>query len=175
MENLKTIGIAGLVAAVIAIGTIGLTRDEVVQSEQPVFGALSSPDIVSPYFSFGGVREWAASVELRQASTSLCAIQSPAATTTLTSASLRVDFATTTAQQLEIGKATTAFATTTRLAIVSIAANASTHLVATTSATALQDGIVAPYSWINAQITAGVGGAAGNVPTGRCNVVFREI
>ncbi len=168
---------AVLAAAIIALGGYTFTHQSNPSPDSPRVGALSSPDISSPYLSFGGVRQWAATESFVQATTSLCAIQAPAATTTLEAATARIDFSTTSVAVIEIGNATNAFATTTLLARFNMGASATNlNLVATTTATALVDRIVPPNSWINVKMgTTNLGGAAGNIPTGRCNVVFREI
>src|SRR3990167_1048450 len=58
----------------------------------PIFGAIASPDIQSPYLNIGGVRKWyARSDSFIQASTTLCSIESPRATSTLTHASIWVN------------------------------------------------------------------------------------
>lgn len=170
------IGVLSIVGVVLA--GVALTHPLAVQTPAPVkVGALAGPDLASLYFSFGGVREWAGSAGFYTASTSLCAIQSPAATTTLVAATVRIDTSTTTASIVEIGKALTAFATTTRLALLTVGANAvNLNLVATTTVTTLTDGVVPPNSWINTMVgfTTGTASAA-TALTGKCSAVFREI
>lgn len=143
-------------------------------------GALSSPDIASPYLSFGGVRFWAATQSPTAASSTVCSIQSPAATTTLEAATVRIDSSAAYLVQYELGKATTNYATTSRLALFDIAANAQAAIIATTTTsggvalTNVTDNIIAPNSFINLRISTSTASAA-FAPTGRCSAVFREI
>lgn len=165
--------VAGIAAVVSLLVSLFLLKpvEKVVN-----VGALSSPDFASPYFSFGGVRSWAGSESLQSGTTTLCAIQAPAATTTLAAASVRIDFASTSAAYIELGNATTAFATTTSLGKTTVLANAQGAMAATSSVTALlPDGVVPPNSWINVKASFATAASAATVPQGRCNVVFREI
>lgn len=179
MNSTKNIVIAGLVAALLT-GAIFVVMNPAQDGRdgangQNGLGALSSPDVSSPYFSFGGVREWATSAEFKSASTT-CAVQSPAATTTLVSATARFDSIPDAASTWELGNATTAYATTTSLGKFALGSGAKGDLIATTSVTALTDGRVAPSTYINLKIaTTTAGTYSGWTPVGRCNVVFREI
>ena len=138
-----------------------------------IFGAVASPDIASPYLSFGGVRTWAAGVTVNQAASStLCAILSPSATTTLVAATLGINNELGT-NEFQIGRGATWGATTTLLASGSVAASTWLSLVATTSTTALTDGVVLPYSYINFKVATGTPGIM--TYNGKCSVVFREI
>lgn len=113
---------------------------------------------------------------MRTATTTVCSIAGPKnATSTLAFASAHFEVASSSALLIEMGKATTPFATTTLLARLSNAAGAKATVIATTSATALTDGIVAPNSYINVMI-AGVGGATAlTVPSGFCQATFNVI
>src|SRR3990167_7876852 len=144
-------------------------------------GALSSPDIPYPYFSFGGVREWANKGTLNQASTTLCSILSPVSTSTLVSANIKITTGTTSAIALEIGKGTLT-ATTTRLAYQVLGSNAQVTLTAVTATTTGASGVVfttepdyvfAPSTYINFKY----GGTLGSLNTlvGTCQSKFEEI
>lgn len=140
--------------------------------KQAVLGSVSSPDIQSPYFSFGGVRRWGARTEtLNSATTTVCALQAPAATSTLEFASIRFSVSSTTASTVTIAKATTPYATTTLLASGSVAANAQATLVASTTNSVVVDGIgvFAP----NTYLVVGMAGGAGTFsPTGVCQATW---
>lgn len=169
--DIKNAVIGGLVGLAALFGGLFLLTPEPPTPAPPQLGALSSPDIASPYLSFGGVREWAYTTSMTNASTT-CAIQSPAATSTLVAATFYVTVAPTTTPQFEIGNATTAFATTTSLAKHHFSANTFRSVIATTSVTALTDGIVPPSTYVNVK----QGGGGGSfVPTGVCKAVFREV
>lgn len=57
----------------------------VVERTKESFGALSGPDISSPYLQWGGVHEYRASMDMAATSSIPCSLQSPAATSTLLS------------------------------------------------------------------------------------------
>lgn len=142
------------VIAIVAIAALsghytGGTR--VIENKNP--GALTGPDISSPYLSVGGVREEYRHQTLATATTTPCAIQSPAATSTLNYAALRIDTATSTATTWTLAKATSAYATTTKLAGFSLGSgafgtmNAST--TPSTSTTIIDDtNVIAPNTYL---------------------------
>lgn len=134
-----------------------------VNVPQQKLGSVSSPDIQSPYFSYGDVRFWAGSTNnLAQATTTVCAIQAPASTSTLQYGSIRFSVGSTTASLVTFAKAATAFATTTSLGQFTVAANAQgTAFASTTLGTA----IFAPNEWFVVGMQGGVGTFS---PTGRC-------
>ncbi len=109
------------------------------------------------------------------ATTTPCAIQSPAATTSVAFATGAVGanftVSSTTASVLTVATSTTAFATTSAVAIQSIAANAQITVVSTT--TPANGGIVLPpRSWL----VFGLSGGAGTFsPTGSCTASFKGL
>lgn len=136
-------------------------------------GSVSSPDVTSPYLSFGGVRSWAYSPDFRTATSTLCSIQSPAATTTLVS--FTANFATAAvsyANDYQAGNAATSQATTTNLGKITVAANGLGTLVATS--TSLTDNIIPPLTFVNLRVSTTTASSS-YAPTGKCNVVFREV
>ena len=168
-----------LITAGISLGVVLLTLtlmpQKVINSVQ-TFRAVSSPDIQSPYFSVGGVRTWAARSEnLISATTTVCAIQSPTATSTLTRASLRLSVGSTTASTVVIAKSATAFATTTAIGGGALAANAQGTFSATTTPATLTslDGVMtfAPSQWVVFGMTGGIGTFS---PTGACSATWVE-
>ena len=133
------------------------------------FGGLASPDIPYNWFSFGGVRSWAGSQPMVNASTT-CSIQSPVATSTLVSATFITTTAPTTTPIFEIGNSTSPNATTTLLARWTFTANQNQSVVATS--TSLTDTIINPSTYVNVK----QGGGGGSfVPGGTCKAVFREV
>lgn len=169
MDALKHILISVIVAGAIIGGVFYFGPAEAPAQN---VGAIAGPDIISPYFSFGGVRHWAANAEMRNASTT-CAIQSPTSTSTLVAATFQVVVAPTTTPQFEIGVGTTAYATTTQLALWTFTANTRKSIAATSSVlTNFPEGIISPNTWVNVK----QGGGGGSfVPTGTCTAVFREL
>jgi len=154
--------------------------------QQPQFGALSSPDISSPFLSFGGVRRWAVGgIALNQASTTLCSLVSPVSTSTLVSASVQINTGTTTAIQLEMAKSTLMDATTTRISLASLASGNRMTLTAFVASTtgaygALaqqhtadeQDLVFAPSTRLNVKYGGGKGSL--NVLVGTCNATWEQ-
>lgn len=170
---------AGIALGVVVVwGTLFAPVQKVI-NQTTQLGAVSSPDMASPYFSFGGVRRWATSAGFTPASQTLCAMHAPAATSTIISASVRFDTTIATgASSYELGWGATSGATTTVLARTLMASGRQTkELVATTSISGtpvLTDNVVAPSTWINFNIASGTPSAS-FAPTGRCEAVFQEI
>lgn len=110
---------------------------------------------------------------LSQATTTICALQAPAATSTLEAASLSLTIGTTTASTITFAKAATAFATTTQLYTynVSAGAQAAISLPATTTQANMDKYVFAP----NTYFVVGMQGSAGTFsPTGVCSAVWRS-
>jgi len=176
--NGKYLIIAALVAGFLTSSLFWFTRPSVdvnaivaeVKSQVNKFGAVASPDIPSPYLQWGGVYVWSQSTTaLNTASTTICALQSPAATSTLLLASVKLDVSSTSASTLTLAKATTAFATTTLLAEnLSVAANNQATLV---SSSTLVSGtrVFGPNNWVVASMSGGAGTFS---PTGKCQATW---
>lgn len=104
--------------------------------------------------------------------TTICAIQSPAATTTLRNFVATFTIASTSAQTITMAKAANAFATTTNLTgNVAIAASGQATVVASTT---IPIAIIAPSQWLVVGQAGGAGGASLNVPIGTCQAVFQS-
>jgi hypothetical protein len=164
------VGVVAVVASVFLGGTDTVREIQKVV-EKPSLGAVSSPDIMSPYFSFGGVKLWAAKQEMMQATTTICAMQSPNATSTLWSATVAFETSSSTASKVTLAKATTAFATTTAVGDqINIAANAQTFIVASSSITA-NNSVFAPATWLVVGMQGGVGTMS---PVGTCEAIWQD-
>ncbi len=177
MNKNKIIGIVAAIGAILLVMMIMTkpTGAPVSTDSQPapapgpaVGGAV--PDSPFPYFSFGGVRRWAYRTDnFNQATTTVCAIQSPAATSTLASAEIRFDVSSSTATTVTVAKSATAFATTTLLGgQISIGAGNQSTIVA--SSTASQ--IFAPSQWLVVGMQGGIGTFS---PSGLCEATFIQI
>lgn len=164
----------------IVIGVLGVSMAlfaylGVLTPETPKVGALASPNIPSPYLTWGGVAHWAgSSTSLIQATTTVCAIQSPAATSTLNAAYAAFSISSTTASTVTIAKASTAFATTTVLEREPVAANAQADIMvaANYSNLATSTLIFAPNTWVVVGMEGGTGTFS---PTGNCGAEWRQI
>lgn len=143
--------------------------------EKPVLpaGAASSPDMPFQYLKWGagfGIRLWPTANPLTVATTTVCAIQSPAATSTMLSGGVRMTTSSTTASTVTLAKATTAFATTTLIGSqVAVAANAQTMITASTTSDNIR--IFGPSEWFVVGMQGGVGSFS---PVGTCHATFEE-
>ncbi len=174
-QILSILMVIGLIVAGCGFFIAKITNHVPVPTQNQIqsYGS-ASPDIPSPYFSYGDLRHWATKTTMYQGTTTLCAMQSPAATTTLRSATANFTFSATYANDYQLANATSAFATTTNLGKITIAANALGTLVATTTVTALTDGIVAPNTWINLKVSTSTASTT-FAPIGTCAATFIEV
>ena len=144
-----------------------------------VLGSVASPDIMSKWFSFGGVRQWAGKLEaLATASSTVCAIQGPAATSTLGHGSVRFTLASTSAISVDLAKGTTQYATTTKIgSTYGIAASAQATIVASSTGSVAGNGtIFAPNDWFVVRFNEySNSSGAGNAPTGVCEAQWTII
>lgn len=194
-KNTKYIG-AGLIALLI-LGIIWAINNRpgpttvitTPDGQTHVVGAVASPDIPSPYLTFGGVTRWAGGESLIQATSTVCAIQAPAATSSLVMATVNFSVASTAATTITLAKATTAFATTTDLGTRDLAAGAQvTFTITATTTTGASVGDIddtattfAPNTWFNVGLKGGTQGAnsaanlVGLVPTGSCKATWQSV
>lgn len=179
-KNLSII-LAGIA---LVLSLFGAFRPAQVQEiiKEITAGAVSSPDIISPYFSVGGARYWSANQTMQQATTTVCAIQSPAATSTLVAGTVSFTVSSTSASTVTVARQTQAFSTTTRdfnnalIRTQSIAANArGSFQAATTSLTALTEAqanvVFGPSQWLLVTMAGGIGTFS---PTGQCTALFQQ-
>lgn len=117
---------------------------------------------------------------LSQATTTVCSIQSPAATSTLVYAGIQMNVSSSSAEILDIAQATTAYASTTKIGTTyNVAAGAQATVVASTSPAAGAATLFAPNTFLNFKTQGGTTGeaasaaaSAGYVPTGACSFEF---
>lgn len=159
------------VTILLIIGVLGFAVGRMtvpVSKPAQVAGALAGPDIISPYFSVGNVRQWyAQTVNLTQASTTVCTLQSPNATSTLEEASIYESVSSTTASDIDLGMSSNPTATTTILGSANVAANGQVNIaVASTT-------IFAPNTYLVVNQKAAAGLIAN--PTGQCMASWTQI
>lgn len=158
------IAVLALVVAIVAISRPAQISQKTIQS-----GAVASPDIISPYFSFGGLKHWAGRTDsMTQATTTVCAIQSPAATSTLAWASVLFKVSSTTASIVTLATSTSPYATTTLLIANNIGANAQGYVNFHGSSA----NVLAPNTWVVVGMQGGTGTFS---PTGTCQVEFMAL
>lgn len=170
-------GVVGIVAVIASVFLGGTeTVREITHEVQKVnTGAVSSPDIMSPYVSVGGQRMWRQKADLQTGTTTVCAIQAPAGTSSLRFWSISETVSSTTATIITIAKANTAFATTTTLGVpIAVAANAQAMIVGSTTAAQQTAGadVFAPNTWL---VFGQQGGAGTLSPVGQCTAHFEQI
>src|SRR3990167_6033789 len=127
--NNKNLAVTGLAVLAVIFGVsylkvttvtnvVNVPEQQISQQNEPQYGAFPGPDVNSPYLAVNGVETYYYSSRLNQASTTICSFKTPAATSTLQNASVKITTGTTTAIALELGKSTLFDATTTRISYV---------------------------------------------------------
>ena|SRR3990167_9908109 len=170
-----------LVVAVAGIGAYTLTRTEV---QSPPLGSASSPSVIGGIMEVEGVQTLYKSSGLNNASTTICSLKSPAATSTLVAGSVKITTGTTTAIVLELAKSTLYDATTTRISYAAVGSLAQITLNAFVASTTGAYGslaqqhtadetdlIFAPNTYLNAKY-GGVALGTTNVLKGSCKAEF---
>lgn len=171
MTSIPTSVLTSIVAVLGAVAVFIGATNITVSPTDTVFGAISGPDISSPYLTVNGVQNFYNRRGFTTSTTTPCAIKAPMATSSLESASVQFRTASTTASVVTVAKATTQYATTTRIGTAyAIAANAQASIVgSTTPATGI---VFAPGEWLVVGMAGGVGSFS---PVGTCQAVFQVL
>lgn len=180
--NIKNISIGLVVLVVLALGVTFPKGNSVVQ--QIVGGAGGAgPDSGADSYSYAGVRTELVGGRkgLITATTTPCTFKTPSATSTLLNATLTVTQGTTTDTTIwTLAKATTPFATTTKLGAWSLTGGLKGSMVASTTPAGASPTVDDSYL-VFAPNTYLVWGIAGTVPadtsklTGFCQAEFRTL
>ena len=160
-----------VVGAVLVLGLLVFAKPQ-----SPPLGSVTGPDSSFECETHNGLQSCFAYSKMRQATTTVCALKSPSATSTIVGfadggigATFKVS--STTASVLTVATSTTAFATTSMLLRQPIAANAQLSVVSTT--TPANGGIVLPP---NTYLVFGMEGGVGTFsPVGTCSAAFRVL
>lgn len=174
MNNKLLTGVAILLTALLTAGLVmSLAKPIVVERVVERLGAFPGPEITSPFLSVNGVEIFNSSQKLNQATTSICSLKSPSATSTLVHGSVKWTTGTTTQIAMELGKSVGSAATTTSLGYnIILSTRQGTMLASTTPAAfALSTDLDPPNVFApNNYFVAKIGGAAGdlNVLVGSC-------
>lgn len=168
MDIIKLAGVAIVTAIIVLVGGAWLNK-----SDAPL-GAVASPLLISNYFGYGGMVEFRAKTDaLNSASTTVCSLQSPAATSTLKDAAIRLSVSSTTASVVAFSKGT-GFSSSTLFQSYSVSANAqaTVSLLATTTTAGADNLTFAPNTYFNVTMSGGVGTFS---PTGTCQATWQAI
>ena len=137
-----------------------------------VVGAVSSPDIMAPYFSYGGVRHWGYSMPFTDATSTICRFQSPAATSSLEFVSIDITTATSTASFIEVGQSANQNATTTRIQAISVPTTELLDYVGTTTDKVVGTWIFGPNRYLNVKVGGFIIHAGDGLLEGTCKATF---
>lgn len=192
MEKNNVLLGALLAVAVVVSGVLALRAPTVLTVEKPVvvekvverLGATPGSQFEAPQLTVNGVGEYFYSQNFYTASSTVCSVKSPDATSTILYAVGRITTATDTALVWDWGKGTNVYSTTTILGgdSLSVAANAKGTISAgIASTTYMLDGasVIAPNNYVNLKYgpsrlpTNGV--PVNNGLKGNCKVKFLEI
>jgi hypothetical protein len=131
--------------------------------------------VTSTEYTVGGIRYTEVRQEMASATTTVCALASPNATSTLVNATADFTVSSTSASRVTIAKATTPYATTTQIGqTIAISANAQDTILASTTAAQIgaEVAIFAPNVYTVVSMAGGVGTFS---PTGTCTATYRDV
>ena len=137
-----------------------------------VVGAVSGPDRTFPTESRNGIHEQFNQAAFKDATSTICGFRSPAATSSLTFASLKISTATSTAVMFDIAQSRDQSATTTLITSLTIASDLGLDWVSTSTVGVVGTTIFGPNRYLNFN----VGGT--NIPSGdgalegTCQAIF---
>lgn len=167
------LGIGIVIVGFVAF-TVKSTNTVIDKTVTNEVGAVVSSELSTNNFAFGEVRKWAYRPKFNVASSTLCAIKSPAATSTLVYAGYEIAVGTSTATTIDIAKGNTAYATTTLLLTgTAVASGAKANVSWTTAGASAADDIMAPSTWVIVKV-ATTDALGGYTFGGRCSAVFQE-
>lgn len=177
--NTSRIAVAlSVLALIVAGGAVVLPEREIqtqtiVQKDgRPAVGALSGPDISSPYLRWGGVQRVQARTEaMNAASTTICSIQSPSSTSTLEFVAFQPSTATTAAVTIRAYKSVSKWITTTNLAQAGFSASSLDALMSTSTGVGA-NGIFSPDTYLVFTSTPTAGGAGAYTAVGACQAAW---
>jgi hypothetical protein len=171
MKNVIAGLVAGTIAAVLVVNVFATSERVIERTEirEVEVGAISGPRILSPFLDHNGIVTYSSRLGFQQATTTVCAVKSPSATSTVLFASAVVYSGSTTAATMTIATSTTAFATSSVLATTSVAANAQ-NVQAHWLNFGGNNGVLRPNQWVTVSLTGGNGTFSSS---GACQVEFR--
>lgn len=165
MKTFTKIVVGAVIGAAILFTGYHMNPTSSVPQQQP--GAVSGPDIQSPYYSVNGqvVFKYHNAFALNASTT--CAVKSPNATSTL-GFTANISSSSPSATIYELGTASDPFSTTTLIGTkMSIAAQALGSWVGSTTPASTGLVFISPNTWVNLK-----GGSPTVSPKGTCNYTF---
>lgn len=171
MKNFLVVCAVGL--SLLLSGYTLFNRELVVKTDDPDFGSIVGPYSVTPSVNFNGMRIVGKAQSLATGTSTVCAIISPTSTSTLLSAGVKFDLASTAAVVVDLAKGTTQYATSTRIGtIYSMAASAQATIVASSTGSVAGDAtIFGPSTYFVVKYQDANNGT-GNASTGKCWASF---
>jgi len=133
---------------------------------QPIVGSIASP-----YFQVGGTTLYGGGESLRTGTSTVCVIQSPAATSTLITAGVNFQLASTSVVLVDLAKATTVYATSTSIGTAyGVATSSQATIVASSTGSVAGDAtIFAPNTFFMVKYSGYNSDAGtGNASKGSC-------
>jgi hypothetical protein len=173
--NKKTLIIFGVVIialSVLASVLFGGKIETIVEKVTEISGVASN------YSTTGGVETYGARIPLKTSTTTICAIQSPNSTSTLVFASVDMRTSSTSAGIVDIARATTAYATTTRIGGLTLTtANTGNTILASTTPTLYLDNdplVFPPSNWLVVKMIRQDKSALLFSPVGTCEALWNR-
>jgi hypothetical protein len=160
-------------ALVVVVGAVAALFH--YETPAATFGAVSGPDLNSPYQTINGATSWYYNAKVKARSATLCSFKSPAATTTLRTFGVNLTTSTTSASVVYLAKGATATATTTNFETVSLSANAQATIVASTTGRTNGLPIISPNTYLVVGFNPTGGVATNTAPVGTCTAVLDQI
>ena len=174
MVTLSAKVLAGILGSILLILGMYTQLPKSLQVPQ-TFGALTGPDIPSQYLNWGGVPIWHFSMQMTQGTSTPCSFTSPAASSTLTSATTQFTGAIGyTTGWLWGTDRTNPTATTTALGTMLsvLSPDITGAIVASTTAGTVYPG----GTRLNFNLSTSTAGVNANfAPVGRCYAEFKEV
>ena len=173
--NTKNILIAVGILLALGLGVFNFVRPvQLIQNENQEVGAVVGPNLYNPFWNVNDVFLYPMSKTMTKSTTTICAFKSPNATSTLMIASANFSTGSTTNATVSIAKSSTAFATTTNIGTLKLAANEKGTWVGGYASSSMSNLVFEPGKYL----VFGMQGGTGEVnfsPVGTCKVIWQSV
>lgn len=171
MKTFLTVAISVVLAASLTALYVGTPTPPETGKQ---FGALSGPDIPSPYLRWGNVIEYRANQAMQTATTTLCAIANPhAATSTILGITAQITTGTSTAGALTFSTSTLQYATSTSDELIADKTVASGAQISVAWSPSSNNNVLGPGQFV--LISTSGPGLGGYTYAGTCQARFQAI